>query len=514
MATLFIVPLSARPALAQDWKFTPFVSAAATASDNSNQSATDPQSALILSVTPGFNLASEGSRRIKASLGYSLTGIVRVGGNDQSDDINHNLNATGKAELIDDFLFIDGNANVSQQLISLLGSPSDASTNSANRATVGTYSLSPYIQKRLGTFAVAQARLTHAGAIFQNDVAATSMSDTLTASLKSGTRFNDVSWSLDYSLRKADNSATSTTQSNTTTFETVSGTLGYALTRKFRVFGTAGRDSNDFVNASASNGDYYSAGFGWSPTQRTSLEASAGKRFNGNSYALSMLHRTHNSNWNVRYSEDVSDQSQRNYTESSRAFISCLDGSFQELFNLNAPTPTGCTRLTSRQVLSELLGVANSLGVTLTQDQVLATGLINSSLAQGVFIIKNLTSGVSWAKGKLGTGLSVFDTRRNFILVGNLEDHTRGISGNVNYRLNPHTSVSSTLSLSNNQIPAGLGTAIDRDDNLYSASVSLTHSFDPKLSGVLTLRHQQRDSNDPASSYDENSITASVTKRF
>ena len=508
MAALLVVPLFARPVLAQDWKFTPSVSAAATATDNANQSATDPQNALILSVTPGFNLVSEGSRRIKASLGYSLTGIVRTGGNDQSDDINHNLNATGKAELIDDFLFIDGNANVSQQLISLLGSPSDATTNSANRATVGTYSLSPYIQKRLGTFAVAQARLTHAGAIFQNDVAANSMSDALTASLKSGTRFNDVSWSLDYSLRKADNIATSTARANTTTFETVSGTLGYALTRKFRVFGTAGRDSNDFVNAAASNGDYYSAGFGWSPTQRTSLEASAGKRFLGNSYALTFLHRSHFSNWNVRYSEDINDFSQTSLTDSGRQFLACPKSPTEAVLTSDL-TRSGCSRpYTSGELIQ------NKSLLHLTDEALIAIGAANSSFAQGVYIIKNLTGGVSWTKGKIGTGLSVFDTRRNFILVGNLEDHTRGISGNVNYRLNPHTSVSSTLSLSNNQIPAGLGTAGARDDNLYSVSVGLTHSFDPKLSGVLTLRRQQRDSNDPASSYNENSITASVTKRF
>lgn len=502
-----LIGVSAHPALALDWKFAPSVSAAATATDNANQSATDPQSSLILSVTPGFNLTSKGSRRINASLGYNLTGIVRVGGNDQSNDINHNLNATGKAELIDDFLFIDGNTNVSQQLISLLGSPSDASTNSANRSTVGTYSLSPYIQKRLGTFAVAKARLTHAGAIFQNDVAANSMSDALTASLNSGTRFNDVSWSLDYSLRKANNSATSTVSSNTTTFETASATLGYALTRKFRVFGTVGRDNNDFANAAASNGNFYTAGLGWSPTQRTSLEASAGKRFLGNTYALSLLHRTHNSNWNVRYSEDVNDISQQFLSDNGRSFLVCPAGA--SVIITSDLTRTGCAGPYPSGFL-----IQNKRVLRLSDEALIAIGAATSSLAQGVFIIKNLTGGVSWTKGRLGTGLSVFDTRRNFVLVGNLEDHTRGISGNVNYRLSPRTSVSSALSLSNNQVPAGLSTAGARDDNLYSASVGLTHNFDPKLSGVLTLRRQQRDSNDPASTYDENSITASVSKRF
>ncbi|MDP2057838.1 MAG: TIGR03016 family PEP-CTERM system-associated outer membrane protein, partial [Thiobacillus sp.] len=135
----------ALPAHARDWLFEPSVGASATYSDNANQSATNPQDALILSVTPGFTLRSQGSRRVRASVSYGLTGVARFS-DDNSTDLNHHLSATGTAELIEDFLFIDGNASISQELISLLGSPADAEINDSNRATVGTYSISPYIK--------------------------------------------------------------------------------------------------------------------------------------------------------------------------------------------------------------------------------------------------------------------------------------------------------------------------------------------------------------------------------
>ena len=196
----------ASAAHAIDWRFEPYLNASATYTDNVRQSSNNPQDGLILTATPGFTLRSEGSRRVQASLQYGLTGVTRFGGN-QSDNFYHNLTAVGKAELVKDFLFIDGSANISQQLISLLGSPADATVNNSNRTTVGTYSISPYIQKRLGTFADAQVRYTASGAIFQNKAAVNannSSVNAIAASLNSGTRFNDFTWGLNYSLRKAD----------------------------------------------------------------------------------------------------------------------------------------------------------------------------------------------------------------------------------------------------------------------------------------------------------------------
>ncbi len=473
-------PLTAQ---ALDWRLTPSVGASATYTDNSNQSATNPEDALILSVTPGFSLRSSGSRRVQASLQYGLSAVERFGGN-ESNDLNHNLNAVGKAELVEDFLFIDGNAHISQELISLLGSPADADTNSSNRATVGTYSISPYIQKRLGSFANTLVRYTASGAIFENDVAAQSASNSLTAGLSSGPRFNDVSWGLNYSIRKTQNE-----NAADTTFESASAQLGYALTRKFRVFGTVGEDRNDYPSSTGTDGSSYSVGFGWSPTRRTSVEASAGERYFGRTLSLSGNHRTRLSQWTVRYSEDVTDTSKTatNYNDFRGAKLNSC--------------PAG-TVLPPNATLADAINAKCDIDL-----------FFGSSITNGVFISKLLTGGVTWDLGvRTNLSMTFSDLIREFQLFSQGEDRIRSITGAINYRLSPQTSASTSLSLIRNSID-NVATGA-REDDILSLNLGLNHRFAETLNGALTFRHTQRDSNAANSDYDENSLTATVNMRF
>jgi uncharacterized protein (PEP-CTERM system associated) len=491
-----------------DWRFEPYVNASSTYTDNVKQSSSNTQDALILTATPGFTLRSEGSRRVQASLQYGLTGVKRFGG-DQSDNFYHNLNAVGKAELVQDFLFIDGNAHISQQLISLLGSPADATTNNSNRTTVGTYSISPYVQQRLGTFAFAQARYTASGAIFQNNVAPNANSNSFAASLKSGTRFTDLSWGLNYSLRKLQNSNAANSANNTdATFESASATAGYALTRQFRVFGTVGHDSNDYLSTSGTSGSFYSAGFGWSPTRRTSVEASAGERYFGRTFSLAANHRTRLTRWRARYYEDVSDISQQFLQESGRIFWNC-GGIPQETPDINNPDPTICVGPYSA---GELATEAYRLGFTL--QQIVDMGLLNIATANGIYIIKGLNAGVSWDIGKLGFGLSAQDTKRLYQALGDAQDHIQGVTGSVSYRLSETVTANSILSLTRTSLDSSLTSGVARQDDLLNFSLGLNRRFTDRLNGALTFRHTQRSSNVANADYDENSLTASVNMRF
>ena len=465
-----------------DWRFEPTLTASTTYTDNANQSATDPDDALILSATPGFTLRSEGSRRVQASLHYGATGVMRFG-DDESDDLYHNLSAVGKAELVEDFLFVDGTARVSQELISLLGSPADAEVNDANRATVGTYSISPYIQKRLGTWAYAQARYTKSGAMFENDVASDSNSNALKASLSSGTRFDDLMWSLDYSIRETDYR-----DSADTTFERTSATLGYALSRKFRVFGTVGEDSNEYLSVTDTDGSFYRVGFGWAPTRRTSLEASAGESYFGPTFGLSASHRTRNTRWDLRYSEDVSDISRLIIDPDSIVPIYRCGG---------LPIPG----LTEDQ--------ADALGCTFLRNN------YDISLTNNVFIAKQLTAGVSWDIG-VRTTMSVrfSDLTREFQTSTQGEDRVQILSGFINYRLSPRTSALGGLSLMRNSLDSTVAGAAAREDDIMSFDLGLNHRFTEQFNGALIYRRIERDSNAASADYEENRITASVTMRF
>ena len=486
-------------AYAIDWRFTPYVGAAATYTDNVNQTE-NGQNAFILSVTPGFNLITEGSRRLQASVNYALTATTRFADNN-SNDLFHNLSAIGKAELVEDFLFIDGTASLSQGLISLFGSTADATTNSANRTAVGVYSISPYIQKRLGTFANAEVRYTLGGAIFGDNTAADAVTNSFIASLDSGSRFNDLSWSIDYSLYHADNNGAV----GNSTFERGSVTLGYLLTRKLRVFGTYGDERNEFQGVNDAGGDFYSVGIGWSPSRRTNIEATIGERYFGRTYSFSARHQTRASNWHINYSEDISDISQQFLRVNSRTFWLCSTGPI-ETQDFNPPAADCMGPYTSAQ----LTQAAQIRGFPLSS--IIAAGFVDVAIANGVYVINSLTGGVSWSKGRLGFGLSFFDNKRIYQNLVGVTDRTQGVTGTVSYRLNPRTSANTSLSMSENTITIPLVPI--RNDKIYSLVFGIDHRFGKDLSGSLYFRHQERDSNTPNLDYTENSLTASANLRF
>ncbi|MCA1979533.1 MAG: TIGR03016 family PEP-CTERM system-associated outer membrane protein [Thiobacillus sp.] len=490
---------------ALDWRFSPSVGARATYTDNANQSDTDPQDELSLSVTPGFSLMSVGSRRVTASLSYTLTGTSRFGENNSSD-VYHGLGALGRAELVDDLLFVEGTANVSQSLVSLFGSPADATVNDSNRVTTGVYSLSPSLIKRFGTFATAQARYTVGGAIFGDNAASDSTTQAFSAGLASGTRFNDLSWGLNYSIRKADNSG----GTRDTTFERASLSLGYALTRKFRVFGTYGKEWNDFLSANNQDGTSYSVGFGWSPNQRTSLEASVGERYFGRTYGVSGTYRTRATQWSLRYSEDVSDITQQLLQDSGRIFWVCNNRLFETQDFTPPAGQTNCSEPYSGFQIARSLA---QLGVPLSD--LVALGLVDIALNNGIYVIKSLNGGVSWQIGpRTSLGVSIFDTRRLYQAISNAEDRSQGVNGTVSYRLTPRSTANGSLGFTRNSATSALLSAPARADNTATLNLGVNHQFGKDLSGALNFRHQQRDSNAANADFTENSLSASVSMRF
>ena len=486
--------LASVPAHALDWRIEPTLGASVIYTDNANHTEDDTEGALILRATPGVTLHAEGSRRVQASLQYGLSGVSRFG-EDESTDLLHKLKAFGKAELVEDFLFIDGLARISQELISLEGPLVEAEISDQNRATVGTYSISPYIQKRLGTFAHAEARYTASGTRYESDVAADSNANAITAALTQGTRFDDLSWGLHYSYREGNNRRFSDS-----TFERAYASLGYALTRKFRVFGTVGDEWNEYLSVNDTDGSSWSAGFGWSPGRRTSLEASVGERFFGNTYNVSASHRTRASNWNLSYYEDLNDTSLFMLTTGTvYDYICPVNGGFDPVYNWPYSTPPAPDCI--------VWGVGES-------------GLL-FDLQNGVFISKVLRAGVSWGTGKLRYSFDAYDSTREYQLIDS-EDRIRGVTAAATYQMGPRTSVNASLGLTRYETSSTASSRVfapipgrrERDDDIYKLIVGVSHQFDPRTSGTLTYRHQQRESDVVGGDFTENRITGTVNMSF
>ncbi len=488
LAIAALLAANTSPTHALDWLFDPYVSARATYTGNIEQSSSNEDDALVLSVTPGFTLQSEGSRRFQTTMQYSLQGVTRFGGSDDNDLI-HRLNASADAELIEDFLFIEGGMRVSQDLISLLGSPADAEINDSNRATTGSYSISPYMRHRFGTFANAEARYRVYGALFGENVASDYLTNEFNASLTSGTRFNDLSWGLGYSFRDviAKDSGFGDTGYS---YERADLSLGYSLTRKFRLIGSTGveRINYDSIGTTDVESTFWNAGFSWSPSRRTQFEATRGERFFGNTWSVSARHVARIATFSASYNEDVSDISQAVLRNQPAYLYLCANGFVATPFEI-PPSPE-CV----------LIGTGS---------------LPLPTLASGLFIAKTLRAGVSWGVSKINYSIQVYDTRREYLLEDNQEDSVQGVTGTVNYQLDPRTTAHGSLRLSRITDPAALtGLTFDREDDLYTLICGLDHQFNPRLNGALTYRLQGRNSNDSDAEYIENSLTASVRLDF
>ena len=480
------IALLASPAVAKDWLFTPTLGASALLTDNVNQSATNKQSSLILTATPGFSLQYQGSQRVQAAMSYGLTGVTRTG-EGQSDSLFSSLNANGKAELVEDFLFIDGSATISQQLISLLGSPANATINDSNNATTGSYAISPYIKQRFGNFADAELRYSATGSIFQNDAANDIYSNTLSGALNSGSQFNSLFWGLDFSMRNSNVQGGQNAQ-----FDHYGSTLGYGLTRHLQVFGTLGYDSNDYTATpgTETSGRSWTLGMDWAPNRRANIKGSFGESYFGRTYSFDFNYRSAHSVWTAGYSDGVSDISQQLMNTQPYYVWDC--GGEEVFGNPVTPPSPGCT-----------------------QKKVAAIGTVPIGLSNGIYISQTFSGAVAWTKGRSSLGLNAFDTIRQYQqLVGIPEDSVRGVGATYGYRLQPHTTLNAGLAFTNTQSDASLNAGVARDDNLYTASVGVSHEFGSRLSGALGLHHQRRDSNDPSADFTENNISASVNMNF
>jgi uncharacterized protein (PEP-CTERM system associated) len=274
-----------------------------------------------------------------------------------------------------------------------------------------------------------------------------------------------------------------------------------------------GQEWNEYLGAGGITNEiddsYYSVGFGWSPTRRTSVEASVGERYYGNTYSFSGSHQARSSRWTVSYSEDFNDISEQFLAQTSRIFWVC-NGRLFETPDFNPPSgQTGCVGPISA---GELASLFNSLGVSIAD--LVAANLLNIGISNGVYIIKSFNAGVSWDVGRLGFGLSVQDTRRLYQAFEDAEDRAQGVTGSVSYRLSPRTTGNGSLSLTRNSGDDLLAGSTDREDDLLVFRLGLIHEFAEDLDGALTFRHTQRDSNEANSDYQENSLTAWVNMRF
>lgn len=492
-ALLLLLPV---PALqAADWTVLPSLRLREAYSDNIRLApAGQASSEFTTEIAPSLALRANGAR-LRLTLDYALQKIMYTR---SPDRLNHQLSGGGHAELLPDWLFLDGQANISQQNISPFGSQqSDSSQFSANAATVRAYRFSPYLLHDFRGLASAELRYD-----YQNSSSGRLLrvrSDQLKLKLVGDNGGRGWNWDVVADRKNTDDaSLPPVTRSN------VALSLRWPVLPRLSMFATAGHESADYHALGAQpEGPYWSAGAGWQPSPRTSISASLGRRYFGNTYSVDAQYRMHNTFCSLSYNEDI--------TTGHDQFLAMPPAALGNfLYQLWAGRiPNSQQRI---DTINAFLRFAHLQG---------ENGKVNY-FSHRYFLEKqwNLSTIYAGPKSTLALGLATSGRTAqtssgiDSVLLGQddiaLEDRIRQSSAHAgwNWRLSPRSSVNLNASYA---LAHSLSTG--RRDNNTVLVAGLDHQFQPKLSGTVDLRHSRHHSNH-GGNYRENGISATLSLQF
>ena len=496
---------------AAEWKITPSLALIETYTDNVTLAPPGlEKSDFITQINPGISLTGTGPR-LKLNANYVMQNLVYAEESSRNT-MNHQLSANANAELVDNLFFLDGRAAIGQQNISLLGPQAADNVNTTgNRTDVQTYSVSPYLRHSFSNFASTEIRYTHDEVSTGGSGLSNSQADRIQLGLNSGSAFTTLGWGLNYSKGKTSYANTANLNPPTLDTEFLSGNLSYPVTPKFRLTATGGYEKNNYISIGPKpDGSFWSAGFSWAPSAMTSIDASAGRRFFGDTYSLAASHRTRLTAWSLGYSEDITSTRDQFLTPATIDTASLLDQILAATYPAwAAADPVLRQQLTNNYI--QLNGLPKSLAESVNY------------LTNRLFLQKRLQASVAVTGAKNTLVLSLFHVTRDAqtsqtqdsSLFGSstlaLADSTKQVGGNAfwSWRLGPRTSANINAGLSRNSYPS-----LGRTDDDKTIRLSLSRQFQPKLNGSVELRRLQRDSSQDGGDYRENALVASLFMRF
>ncbi|MGN6701621.1 MAG: TIGR03016 family PEP-CTERM system-associated outer membrane protein [Burkholderiaceae bacterium] len=498
---LLLAPL--QPSRAAEWRVAPTVKVEEIYTDNvALAPGGQEKSDFITGITPGVSVVGKGRNlQFQADYAYQRLHYARE---DRSDAGFQNLNALATLGVDDRSLAVDAAAGISQQTASILGPQVNENYSlTNNRTTVRTASISPYFQRALpGSVAIA-ARYRHSLAYTDSATLRTSRSDDLSLSLNSDRSFSrKLEWGLGYTKERSVLDRAAPTNSSTETLN-----LRYFLTPQFYATGSGGYDRYDYAplpGVSSPHGAFYTAGFGWRPSERSSLAASAGRKFYGSTYSLDAATRTRHADWKLSYQESVTTTLSQFAIAKSESTADILN----QLFLSSIPDDTLRAEAVARFIRDA------GLPPTLSQS-------INY-LTNQIFLQKALRGTVALTGARNTVVLSVFDVIRkpqssetpfasptgiDTGLLGNTRQ--AGLGANWTTRVTPLTST--TLSATYTR---SVTEDIDSTQRLIGLKALLASRLAPKTDGYLEFRHNTQLSDLSLARYRENAVSVFLLHRF
>jgi len=482
------------------WLITPSVSGTLTMTDNAHPGQGQKQSDVITSVTPAIRIDGKGGR-VSGNLNFSWQQNFYAN-ESRYDNDQMSLAATGKAELVEQWLFMDASANIAQTPNSVFATQTvgnELANN--NRGSTTSYQWSPYIQGYLGGSIGYELRYRNSQTSGDTGVYSTGSgvdSQAWSGRLSGGTPLALLGWSLSADDQRTKFAARDTRSSR------VLGTLEYRIDPQFKVNVSAGQESDNYSNFDMQNRSVSGYGFDWAPTERTKLTVKKDKRSFGNGHLFSFEHRTALTAWRLLDSQ--------NAVVPAQQFTSAPLATAYDLFYAmlgNDPTLRNdpvARALATSQLLFGLGIPANSLiygNIATSQPFIQRQRQASVSLI-GANNTVTFTAQRS-SNTRIGSGTGLAD---DFLNSQNIRQ--AGFSGSWAHKLTPHSSLTLNALTSRSQ-----GDLATQDTRLRSLSLLYSTKLGARTTASLGLRQNNFDgATGGTADYTEHAITGTLSASF
>ena len=502
---LAVALLCAAPASRADWRFTPTLNLVGTYTDNVDlRDGADKHSDFITEVAPGLSFVHD-SRRLKVSAQGSLRQFFYM---KEASERNRSeryvqYGADLRGVLAEELLYIDASANAGRQSTSAFGPRAeDRPYSDLNGTEVKTWRISPYLTQKVGR---ARATLRYTRDAVDSDERnrfGDSQADTVTASLDSLPGAGKFGWGLNYNRQDLEQEFTTGSTS-----ENFNSRLRYQLKHSFALTATAGYDRYDYQSLGGRTaGRSWSGGFSWTPSQRTTIDASFGRHFYGNTGSLLASIRSRRSVWLLNYSDAITNSRSQFTLPSAVDTAAMLD----RLFQASIPDPVARREAVQAYILAT--GLPPSLADSVNY---LSNRFMRQKQLQGSAAFRGMRSSAvlsAYANERLALSSQEADSALLGGQLASLNNNVRqvGASASATYRLGKRASLVASTDFNRSE---SITTGLENRQRMLRLAFNTRLGRD--ANGTIELRRRSGDT-DPGNGslntrrYTENAIAATL----
>jgi uncharacterized protein (PEP-CTERM system associated) len=295
---VFLVLVAPHAVRSGDWKVTDDISLTSTYVDRNGDDTEDSESGLVFELSPRWTVRGRGGR-VTADINYSPN--LAYGTSDTNPKtLTHDLFARGQVEVVENEVFIGGNASAGVRNRDSAGGRRDAINFDAGGQQYFSSSVNARTQHRLNQYANLTSGASTDFVDYSEGDSGSSRGFNAQVALASGRFFGRTDWRLSGTYRETDFDDRDDTRKN------VDATVGYRIDARLRVSGSVGYEDNDVqTDRIDTSGPTWDVGADWTPSPRTSLSASYGDRYFGKTWSGNISHRSRRTRLGLNFSRDI-----------------------------------------------------------------------------------------------------------------------------------------------------------------------------------------------------------------